>query len=139
MQNIMKEVNILRALKHVCGVLVSEPTADTDDFFSRTLIKCWMLTSMRRTDGCEFLILAHAVRYSLSIIRHIFLELCTGGDLFTYISSRQQLREGEAKYMMYQLLKGIEYLHDRHVSHRGSFLQYYMHTYGHAAEGHPKI
>ncbi|KAF4573095.1 Meiosis-specific serine/threonine-protein kinase mek1 [Pleurotus pulmonarius] len=54
---------------------------------------------------------------------HIFLELCTGGDLFTYIISHQEtenrLCEGEAKYIMFQLLKGLTYLHDKLISHRG--------------------
>ncbi|KAJ8594811.1 kinase-like protein [Rhizopogon salebrosus TDB-379] len=51
---------------------------------------------------------------------YIMLELCTGGDLFTYITthSRHRLCEGEAKYIMYQLLKALKYLHDRMISHR---------------------
>ncbi|KAI0734662.1 kinase-like protein [Fomitopsis betulina] len=51
---------------------------------------------------------------------HIFLELCTGGDLFSYIVGHENSRlcEGEAKYMMFQLLKGLKYLHDRLISHR---------------------
>ncbi|KAF5388497.1 hypothetical protein D9757_004578 [Collybiopsis confluens] len=53
---------------------------------------------------------------------HIFLELCTGGDLFTYINSyaeqNRRMGEDEAKYIMYQLLKGLEYLHRKMISHR---------------------
>lgn len=54
---------------------------------------------------------------------HIFLQLCTGGDLFTYISTantrNRRLCEAEAKYLMFQLLKGLEYLHRKLVAHRG--------------------
>ncbi|KAK0208191.1 kinase-like domain-containing protein [Desarmillaria ectypa] len=54
---------------------------------------------------------------------HIFLQLCTGGDLFTYITSytekESRLCEAEAKYIMYQLLKALMYLHDKSISHRG--------------------
>ncbi|KDQ63370.1 hypothetical protein JAAARDRAFT_169119 [Jaapia argillacea MUCL 33604] len=49
---------------------------------------------------------------------HIFLQLCTGGDLFTYITSQRQLCEGEAQYIMFQILKGLQYIHDRTISHR---------------------
>jgi len=58
-----------------------------------------------------------------SCSRQIFLQLCTGGDLFTYLTSRTdgklRLVEGEAKYIMYQIFKGLVYLHDKMISHRG--------------------
>ncbi|KAJ3852855.1 kinase-like protein [Lentinula lateritia] len=54
---------------------------------------------------------------------HIFLQLCTGGDLFTYINSFTEknckMGEDEVKYIMFQLLKGLAYLHDKMISHRG--------------------
>jgi serine/threonine-protein kinase Chk2 len=53
------------------------------------------------------------------ILSHIFLQLCTGGDLFTYISHSSRICEAEAKYIMYQLLAGLKYLHDKTISHRG--------------------
>ncbi|KAI0963960.1 hypothetical protein AcW1_000896 [Taiwanofungus camphoratus] len=61
-----------------------------------------------------------AARHDNSFL-HIFLELCTGGDLFSYIVCHENSRlcEGETKYIMYQLMKGLKYLHDRLISHRG--------------------
>lgn len=49
------------------------------------------------------------------------LQLSTGGDLFTYITShpRRKLCEGEAKYITFQMFKGLQYLHDKMISHRG--------------------
>ncbi len=57
----------------------------------------------------------------LFFLSYIFLELCTGGDLFSYIVSHSDSRlcQAETKYIMYQLLKGLKYLHDRLISHRG--------------------
>ncbi|KAF8913035.1 kinase-like domain-containing protein [Gymnopilus junonius] len=53
---------------------------------------------------------------------HIFLQLCTGGDLFTYITQATgtgvRICEAEAKYIMYQLLLALNYLHEKMISHR---------------------
>ncbi|KAJ7102113.1 kinase-like protein [Mycena belliarum] len=55
----------------------------------------------------------------------IFLQLCTGGDLFTYITAyaekESRLCEAEAKFIMYQLLIGLLYLHSKMISHRGPY------------------
>ncbi|KAL5495005.1 hypothetical protein ACEPAI_467 [Sanghuangporus weigelae] len=83
MQKAIKEVNILKKLKHpnICGILDVEMNSKAG----------WL---------------------------HIFLELCTGGDLFTYTAHRFRLSEAEAKFMTYQLFQAIGYLHDRSISHR---------------------
>ncbi|KAI0005567.1 kinase-like protein [Russula compacta] len=66
---------------------------------------------------------------------HIFLQLCTGGDLFTYITSHEEsegrLCEGEAKYIMYQLLKALDYLHRKEISHRENILLHAPGPYPH--------
>ncbi|KAJ7225701.1 kinase-like protein [Mycena pura] len=55
----------------------------------------------------------------------IFLQLCTGGDLFTYITAyaekEKRLCEAEAKFIMYQLLVGLRHLHSKMISHRGGY------------------
>ncbi|KAF7310758.1 Kinase-like protein [Mycena chlorophos] len=52
----------------------------------------------------------------------IFLQLCTGGDLFTYITTtmerNRRICEAEAKFIMFQLLSGLKFLHDKAVAHR---------------------
>ncbi|KAF9229087.1 kinase-like protein [Gyrodon lividus] len=61
----------------------------------------------------------YAFDYDLNFL-YIMLQLSTGGDLFTYITThaRHRLCEGEAKYITFQLLKGLQYLHDKMISHR---------------------
>ena len=72
--------------------------------------------------------LAFRLLYTHSSIayRHIFLELCTGGDLFSYVAhyedNHYRLCEGEAQYIMYQLFQALEYIHSRSIAHRGEFL-----------------
>ncbi|KAI9461750.1 kinase-like protein [Boletus coccyginus] len=55
---------------------------------------------------------------------YIMLQLSTGGDLFTYITNhpRRRLCEGEAKYITFQMFKGLQYLHDKMISHRENIL-----------------
>ncbi|GAA6057360.1 hypothetical protein JCM3770_005725 [Rhodotorula araucariae] len=50
---------------------------------------------------------------------HIFLELVPGGDLFTYLLKHGRHDAPEAKWLLYQLLLALEYLHDTlGVAHR---------------------
>ncbi|RUS25137.1 kinase-like domain-containing protein [Jimgerdemannia flammicorona] len=50
---------------------------------------------------------------------YIFLQMVTGGDLFDYVKSCGKIPEEEAKYLFFQVLQAIEYLHDHDISHRG--------------------
>ncbi|KAL6703133.1 hypothetical protein ACN47E_010195 [Coniothyrium glycines] len=50
---------------------------------------------------------------------YMFQELVTGGDLFSYLEYQGgHLNEQQAAKIMFQILKGIEYLHDRDIVHR---------------------
>ncbi|KAF8330437.1 kinase-like domain-containing protein [Cantharellus anzutake] len=49
---------------------------------------------------------------------HLFIELCTGGDLFAWLAARQTFSEHEARYMAYQLMLGLMYLHNGGLAHR---------------------
>ena len=51
---------------------------------------------------------------------YIFQELITGGDLFSFIESKggNGATDVEAAVIIRQVLKGVEYLHDRDIVHR---------------------
>lgn len=50
---------------------------------------------------------------------YIFEELVTGGDLFSFIEFKDgRIDSLQAAAIIYQVLKGIEYLHDRDIVHR---------------------
>jgi len=49
---------------------------------------------------------------------NIITDLATGGDLFTYVTSKGQLSEAEAKRLVKQLLIALDYLHKQTIVHR---------------------
>lgn len=53
-------------------------------------------------------------------------ELCSAGDLFTYIKKRRRLRELHAKYFFVQILKGLAALHRVGILHRDIKLENIM-------------
>ncbi|KAI8372871.1 kinase-like domain-containing protein [Radiomyces spectabilis] len=52
--------------------------------------------------------------------KHIYmvLELVEGGELFDYVTERQMLTEPETRFVTWQLLSAIKFLHDRSIAHR---------------------
>ncbi|GAA5829942.1 hypothetical protein JCM11251_007941 [Rhodosporidiobolus azoricus] len=50
---------------------------------------------------------------------HIFLQLVPGGDLFSYLLKKTRIDAPEAKFILYQLLLALRYLHDEvGIAHR---------------------
>ena len=46
------------------------------------------------------------------------MELAKGGELFNYIIDKRRLKEEEASCFFYQIISGMEYLHENNVVHR---------------------
>ncbi|KAK4569778.1 hypothetical protein LTR86_002747 [Recurvomyces mirabilis] len=49
---------------------------------------------------------------------YIMQELLTGGDLLSYLDQTNALDEPEAAVIVRQVLKAVEYLHDKNIAHR---------------------
>ena len=49
---------------------------------------------------------------------YLLLELCPGGELFSYLKSEGKLSESETKRICYQIVEGICYLHNKNIIHR---------------------
>lgn len=50
---------------------------------------------------------------------YIFQELITGGDLLSFLDTKDRLTEPQSAVIVRQLLEAVEYLHKQQVVHRG--------------------
>jgi pheromone a factor receptor len=51
--------------------------------------------------------------------RYIFQEMITGGDLFSYIENQGgSVSDADSAVIVLQILKAVEFLHDRGIVHR---------------------
>lgn len=46
------------------------------------------------------------------------MELCAGGDLLSYVRRRRHLKESVAKFIFWQIIRGIQYCHSKNIIHR---------------------
>ena len=49
---------------------------------------------------------------------HLIMECLDGGNLCSYVKAKRRLAEEEAKAIFFQLMQGIEHLHQMRVTHR---------------------
>ena len=49
---------------------------------------------------------------------YIIMEYCSKGELFDYIVNNKRLSEDEASIFFYQLINGLEHIHNKGVAHR---------------------
>ncbi|KAJ2063234.1 hypothetical protein GGI17_001845 [Coemansia sp. S146] len=49
---------------------------------------------------------------------YIFMPLLRGGDLFDYIYDHERIDEDESKFIIYQVLLALKYMHDANIAHR---------------------
>ena len=49
---------------------------------------------------------------------YIIMEYCQNGELFNRIVQKQHLNENEAAFFYYQIINGLEYIHQKNIVHR---------------------
>lgn len=49
---------------------------------------------------------------------YFVLEMCSGGELMEHIVNRQSLSEKDSARVIRQVLRGVAYMHEKHVAHR---------------------
>ena len=49
---------------------------------------------------------------------YIVMDYCEGGELFNYIVRKRSLSEKEASFFYYQIINGLEYIHNLGIVHR---------------------
>lgn len=72
-----------------------------------------MLSLMRHRNVIKFFERLEAPNHHL-----IFMEVCQGGDLLSYIRRRKNIEENVVKYFFKQVITGIGYIHKQKVVHR---------------------
>jgi len=49
---------------------------------------------------------------------YMVMEYCEKGELFNYILKNKRLKENEAAFFFYQIINGVEYMHNKNIVHR---------------------
>ena len=49
---------------------------------------------------------------------YLVMELCEGGDLYNYISTRGHLSERQSCKFFHEIIEALSYLHSQHITHR---------------------
>ncbi|KAI7815846.1 kinase-like domain-containing protein [Gamsiella multidivaricata] len=74
------------------------------------------VTILRTVDHANIVPVVDTIKTTRYI--YIFMQMVTGGDLFDYIVKNGPLSELEAKFVAYQTLLALQYLHNINISHR---------------------
>ena len=57
---------------------------------------------------------------------HMVLELVDGGELFDRIITLKKLDEQTSKFIFYQIVEAVKYLHDNNITHRDLKVSFYF-------------
>lgn len=83
-----------------------------------------MIEIQERTEGA--LIIDGTREGNPLVLDYIKFELIRGGILANFVAATEPLKEVEAKHLFWQLICGLEYIHNRQVAHGSLKLQNIM-------------
>ncbi len=98
--------------KYACKILLKSNIKDEDDY-----IRCKREMEILKRMHHVNVVRTYEI-ISKDAIYYIFMDFCAKGELFNYIVEQQHLSEEKSAFFYYQIINGIEYIHNKGVCHR---------------------
>ena len=98
--------------KYACKILLKSNIKDEDDY-----IRCKReMEILKRMHHVNVVRIYEII--STNTTYFIIMDYCAKGELFNYIVEQQHLSEEKSAFFYYQIINGIEYIHNKGVCHR---------------------
>jgi serine/threonine protein kinase len=98
--------------KYACKILLKSNIKDEDDY-----IRCKREMEILKRMHHVNVVRTYEI-ISNDTVYYIFMDFCAKGELFNYIVDQQHLSEEKSAFFYYQIINGIEYIHNKGVCHR---------------------
>ena len=98
--------------KYACKILLKSNIKDEDDY-----IRCKREMEILKRMHHVNVVRTYEI-ISTDTTYFIFMDFCAKGELFNYIVQQQHLSEEKSAFFYYQIINGIEYIHNKGVCHR---------------------
>ena len=98
--------------KYACKILLKSNIKDEDDY-----IRCKREMEILKRMHHVNVVRTYEI-ISKDSVYYIFMDFCAKGELFNYIVDQQHLSEEKSAFFYYQIINGIDYIHNKGVCHR---------------------
>ena len=99
-------------IKYACKILEKSNIKEEDDF-KRCQREMEILSTMNHRNVIKtYEIISKNNRF------YIIMEYCANGELFNYIVEQEKLNNEKSACFYYQLISGVEYIHNQNICHR---------------------
>lgn len=107
--------DIITGERLACKIIVKRKFKSNDNHVDMTAIER-EISILSRIDHPNIITIRDLFHSSKQV--YIFLDRILGGELFDYIIKNDRVPEPETKFLFYQLLIAVKYLHSENISHR---------------------